>query len=89
MGLFERYLSVWVGLAIIIGIVLGSLAPGMFAAIASIEYAHVNLVIAVLIWLMIYPMMLGVDRHEPCQGLRDGHIGIHNLRISGNSFYSN
>ncbi|MDG6099005.1 ACR3 family arsenite efflux transporter [Alteromonas sp. ZYF713] len=61
MGLFERYLSVWVGLAIITGIVLGSLAPGMFAAIASVEYAHVNLVIAVLIWLMIYPMMVQID----------------------------
>jgi len=61
MGLFERYLSVWVGLAIIIGIALGSLAPDMFAAIASIEYAHVNLVIAVLIWLMIYPMMVQID----------------------------
>jgi ACR3 family arsenite transporter len=61
MGLFERYLSVWVGLAIIIGIALGSLAPDMFAAIASVEYAHVNLVIAVLIWLMIYPMMVQID----------------------------
>lgn len=61
MGLFERFLSVWVGLAIIIGIALGSLAPDMFAAIASIEYAHVNLVIAVLIWLMIYPMMVQID----------------------------
>ncbi|MBR9790440.1 MAG: ACR3 family arsenite efflux transporter [Gammaproteobacteria bacterium] len=61
MGLFERYLSVWVGLAIIAGIVLGSLTPDMFAAIASVEYAHVNLVIAVLIWLMIYPMMVQID----------------------------
>ena len=61
MGLFERYLSVWVGLAIIMGIVLGSLAPGIFAVIAGIEYAHVNLVIAVLIWLMIYPMMVQID----------------------------
>ena len=61
MGLFERYLSVWVGLAIITGIVLGSLAPGIFATIASVEYAHVNLVIAVLIWLMIYPMMVQID----------------------------
>ena len=61
MGLFERFLSVWVGLAIIIGIALGSLEPDMFAAIASIEYAHVNLVIAVLIWLMIYPMMVQID----------------------------
>ena len=61
MGLFERYLSVWVGLAIITGIVLGSLAPGIFETIASVEYAHVNLVIAVLIWLMIYPMMVQID----------------------------
>lgn len=61
MGLFERYLSVWVGLAIAVGIVLGSVAPGAFAVIANIEYAHVNLVIAVLIWLMIYPMMVQID----------------------------
>ena len=61
MGLFERYLSVWVGLAIITGIVLGSLALGIFETIASVEYAHVNLVIAVLIWLMIYPMMVQID----------------------------
>lgn len=61
MGLFERYLSVWVGLAIIIGIFFGSFVPDAFAAIAQIEYAHVNLVIAVLIWLMIYPMMVQID----------------------------
>ncbi|QMV14520.1 ACR3 family arsenite efflux transporter [Vibrio spartinae] len=61
MGLFERYLSVWVGIAIVIGIILGSVVPDAFAAIASLEYAHVNLVIAVLIWLMIYPMMVQID----------------------------
>ncbi|MFA3790039.1 ACR3 family arsenite efflux transporter [Aliiglaciecola sp. SL4] len=61
MGMFERYLSVWVGLAIILGILAGSIAPGAFAVIASIEYAHVNIVIAVLIWLMIYPMMVQID----------------------------
>ena len=61
MGLFERYLSVWVGIAIMVGIFLGSVAPDAFAVIASIEYAHVNLVIAVLIWLMIYPMMVQID----------------------------
>lgn len=61
MGLFERYLSVWVGLAIIIGIGLGAWVPEYFAVIAEIEYAHVNLVIAVLIWLMIYPMMVQID----------------------------
>ncbi len=61
MGLFERYLSLWVGLAIVAGIVAGSITPGVFAAIAGIEYAHVNLVIALLIWLMIYPMMVQVD----------------------------
>ncbi len=61
MGFFERYLSVWVGLAIIVGITAGSLAPGAFEFVAGIEYAHVNLVIAVLIWLMIYPMMVQID----------------------------
>ena len=61
MGLFERYLSVWVGIAIVAGIFLGSVVPDAFAVIASVEYAHVNLVIAVLIWLMIYPMMEQID----------------------------
>lgn len=61
MGLFERYLSVWVGLCIVAGVALGSFFPGLFAAVAEMEYAHVNLVIAVLIWLMIYPMMIQVD----------------------------
>ncbi len=61
MGLFERYLSVWVGLCILAGIGLGNLAPSIFTGIASLEFAHVNLVVAVLIWLMIYPMMVQVD----------------------------
>jgi ACR3 family arsenite transporter len=61
MGLFERYLSVWVGLCILAGVLLGNLLPGIFQEIAKIEYAHVNLVVAVLIWVMIYPMMVQID----------------------------
>jgi ACR3 family arsenite transporter len=61
MGFFERYLSVWVGLCIIAGVGLGYVAPGVFEYIAALEYAHVNLVVAVLIWLMIYPMMVQID----------------------------
>lgn len=61
MGLFERYLSLWVALAIVIGVSLGNLTPELFSHIAALEYAHVNLVIAVLIWLMIYPMMIQID----------------------------
>lgn len=61
MGIFERYLSVWVGLCIIAGIILGQLVPGVFQLIAGLEYAHVNLVIAVFIWVMIYPMMVQID----------------------------
>lgn len=61
MGIFERYLSVWVALAIVTGIVLGLWLPNVFSMVASFEYAHVNLIIAVLIWLMIYPMMVQVD----------------------------
>lgn len=61
MGLFERYLSVWVGLCIVAGVSLGNLMPSAFQVIAEIEYAHVNLVVAVLIWVMIYPMMVQID----------------------------
>ncbi|RDV24099.1 arsenical-resistance protein [Alteromonas aestuariivivens] len=61
MGIFERYLSVWVALSIGAGVVLGNLMPDVFHGIAAIEYAHVNLVVAVLIWLMIYPMMIQID----------------------------
>ena len=61
MGLFERFLTVWVGLGIAVGVVLGLLMPGVFQAIALIEFAHVNLVVAVLIWIMIYPMMIQID----------------------------
>jgi len=61
MGIFERYLSVWVGLGIIAGVLLGYVIPDVFAVIATWEYAHVNILIAVLIWLMVYPMMVKVD----------------------------
>jgi ACR3 family arsenite transporter len=61
MGVFERYLSLWVAMCIIVGIVMGITMPSLFAAIAAIEYANVNLVVAVFIWVMIYPMMVNVD----------------------------
>ena len=61
MGLFERYLSLWVALCIVSGITLGTIFPGVFRIFASLEYASVNLPVAVLIWLMIYPMMVQVD----------------------------
>ncbi|MDP2740298.1 MAG: ACR3 family arsenite efflux transporter [Pseudorhodobacter sp.] len=61
MSIFERYLSVWVGLGILAGVALGSFVPGVFAALARLEYASVNLVVAVLIWAMVYPMMVAVD----------------------------
>lgn len=61
MGLFERYLSVWIALAMVAGIVIGNVAPALVEAIAAAEFASVNLVVAVLIWAMVYPMMVGVD----------------------------
>ena len=61
MNLFERYLTVWVGLAIIVGIGLGQLFPAAFTALASMEVAKVNLPIAVLVWAMIIPMLLRID----------------------------
>jgi len=61
MGIFERYLTIWVGLCIVAGVLLGNLVPGAFELIASLEYAHVNLVVAIFIWVMIYPMMVQID----------------------------
>lgn len=61
MGIFERYLSLWVGLSIVFGVAVGVIFPRLFQMIASLEYASVNLVVAIFIWVMIYPMMVNVD----------------------------
>ena len=61
MGVFERYLTIWVACAISLGVSLGSLFPAAFTQVAAFEYAGVNFVVAILIWVMIYPMMVQVD----------------------------
>ena len=61
MGIFERYLSIWVGLCIVAGVLLGNMLPEILQQIAKIEYAHVNLAVALLIWIKIYPMMVPRD----------------------------
>src|SRR3546814_13810985 len=61
ISFFERYLTLWVALCIVAGIALGHALPGLFGAIAAAEVARVNLVVAVLIWLMIVPMLLKID----------------------------
>lgn len=61
MSLFERWLTLWVALCILAGLLLGNLIPGLFAALAGLEYASVNLVVAMLIWAMVYPMMIAID----------------------------
>lgn len=63
MGIFERFLTLWVALGIGAGVVLGLWLPGVFQAVAALEYAQVNLVVAVFIWIMIYPMMIQIDWH--------------------------
>ncbi|MFC3338388.1 ACR3 family arsenite efflux transporter [Paracandidimonas soli] len=61
MSVFERYLTVWVLLCIVAGIVLGQFAPGVFQAIGRMEVAQVNLPVGLLIWIMVIPMLLKVD----------------------------
>lgn len=61
MGIFERYLSLWVSLSIALGVGLGLWLPSVFQTIAGLEIAKVNLVVAVFIWVMIYPMMVQID----------------------------
>ncbi len=61
MGLFERYLSVWVAIAIVIGIGIGQFLPMVPETLARFEYANVSIPVAILIWAMIYPMMVQID----------------------------
>jgi len=61
MSMFERYLTVWVGLCIVLGIALGHFFPGFFHAVGAAEIAKVNLPVALLIWLMIIPMLVKID----------------------------
>ena len=61
LSFFERYLSLWVVLCIIVGVAIGKAAPGLVALLSRLEVSQVNLPIAVLIWLMVYPMMLRID----------------------------
>lgn len=61
ISFFEKNLSIWVGLAIILGVILGKVAPAISTTIAHIEFAQVNLVVAILIWAMVFPMMVNID----------------------------
>jgi ACR3 family arsenite transporter len=77
MSLFERFLTVWVFLCIVVGIAAGQLAPGLFQVIGRMEIAHVSLPVGLLIWLMIIPMLVKVDfgaLHEVRQHVRG--IGV-------------
>ncbi|MEW5962145.1 MAG: ACR3 family arsenite efflux transporter [Pseudomonadota bacterium] len=75
MNTFERYLTLWVGLCIVLGITVGSLLPGLFQAIGGMEIAKVNLPVAVLVWLMIIPMLVKID-FAALSGVREHWRGI-------------
>lgn len=61
LGFFGRYLTLWVALCIVAGLLLGNFVPQLFTLLSHLEWAQVNIVVALLIWLMIYPMMVNVD----------------------------
>jgi ACR3 family arsenite transporter len=61
VGIFERFLTLWVGLCILAGVTLGYMVPDVFQRFAALEIAHVNIPVALFIWVMIYPMMIQVD----------------------------
>ncbi|MGL5049698.1 MAG: ACR3 family arsenite efflux transporter [Fusobacteriaceae bacterium] len=61
MGFFERYLSFWVGICIVLGVAIGIFLPAVPETLALFEYSRVSIPVAILIWLMIYPMMLKID----------------------------
>jgi arsenite transporter len=77
MNFFERYLTAWVGVCIVVGVALGQWQPALFQAIGQLEYAQVNLPVGVLIWVMIIPMLVKVDfgaLHEVRQHIKG--IGV-------------
>jgi len=76
MGFFERYLSVWVALCMLVGVVIGKYLPSIPAFLTQFEYAKVSIPIAVLIWVMIYPMMLKVD-FKSVSHIRDNPQGLY------------
>lgn len=61
LGFFERYLTLWVGICIIVGVMIGKFIPQFPEALSKFEYAQVSIPVAILIWLMIYPMMVQID----------------------------
>lgn len=61
LGLFERYLTLWVAICMVAGVAIGQLMPAFPQMLSKLEYAHVSIPVALLIWLMIYPMMLKID----------------------------
>src|SRR6185437_5793289 len=61
MGIFERFLTFWVALCIVAGVILGRLAPSLFHGLGAATVAQVNLPVALLVWLMIVPMLLKID----------------------------
>ncbi|MDH3512659.1 MAG: ACR3 family arsenite efflux transporter [Gammaproteobacteria bacterium] len=75
MGVFERYLTVWVALCIVVGIVLGQLYPAAFQFVGGIEAAHINLPVAVFVWLMIIPMLIKIDLQQ-LKGVRQHWRGV-------------
>lgn len=75
MSIFERYLTVWVALCIVTGVALGQLMPGVFQAVGRIEAAHINLPVAVLVWLMIIPMLIKIDLRQ-LKGVRQHWRGV-------------
>jgi len=75
MNLFERYLTLWVGICIVVGIGLGQLFPELFQFVGRIEFAHINLPVAVLVWLMIIPMLIKIDLRQ-LKGVREHWRGV-------------
>lgn len=75
IGFFERYLSVWVVLCIFSGVFLGKFFMPLFQAMAAVEYAHVNLLVALLMWMMIIPMVIKID-FGAMQQVKDQSRGI-------------
>lgn len=64
MGIFEKYLSIWIALSILLGTILGYIFPDIFLFISKVESFNVNFIVAFFIWIMIFPMMVNIDLYK-------------------------
>ena len=89
ISFFEKYLTLWVALCIVVGTLIGRFLPAVPEFLSTLEYARVSIPVAILIWLMIYPMMLKIDfnQYRECHQKAEGADCYHRNQLAHKALY--